>query len=153
MAETCKHCKNALTLVAGLCEICGKSPDMAIETGDPKRFCWNCKQVLDPPFKACLVCGESQAQAADYAYKAIPFRGKVTLGDSVQLVSDQLQTAINDHTKGGWEFVQLGQVTIRVQCPGHGCILFFLSLIVPSLGEVRFETYDQIIFRRRKSLS
>lgn len=78
-----------------------------------------------------------------WTYLAVPFEGKITSGLSAakkpSLVSDQLTAIINEHAAQGWEFHQLGHVTVEMS---PGCI--------PSLFGARtlYVPVDQVVFRR-----
>lgn len=78
-----------------------------------------------------------------YEYLVVPFvghlkRGVVTV-ENAQTVSDQLQSLINQHAQGGWEFYRIDKVDIQVT---PGCLASLLG------AKVSFITFDQVTFRR-----
>ena len=70
---------------------------------------------------------------------AVPFQAKVKASDTAEAASDQLQAVINHYTSEGWEFVQLGSVSIEVKA---GCLAGLFG------AQSSFAQHDQIIFRR-----
>lgn len=76
-------------------------------------------------------------------FKVVPFRGQIKSGffstEGPQTASQQLQDAINQYVKQGWEFHSLGQIHILVQ---PGCLG---GLLGQSASTV---VYDQIILSR-----
>lgn len=71
-------------------------------------------------------------------YQVVPFIGRIKGKQSATEVSNQLEALINEGTKNGLEFVQLGSVNIEVQ---PGCIA---SLLGAKANYVRF---DMAIFK------
>lgn len=74
-----------------------------------------------------------------YQYLTTSFQGQLKSGQSVQDVSLQLQNLINHYASQGWEFCELGSVSIAVS---PGCLA---SLMGNSTTYVR---HDQVIFRK-----
>jgi hypothetical protein len=78
-----------------------------------------------------------------YEYKAIPFLAEVSSRDrkSAERASAQLTAAINGAATEGWEFHQVGSVSVLVS---PGCLAAF--------GGAKPSTMfiDQMIFRREK---
>lgn len=72
-------------------------------------------------------------------YYAVPFIGKIKSGQTADEVSRQLTALINEQATKGWEFYQLGEVTIQI-APGCLAALF-------GAGN-SYVTYNQVIFRR-----
>jgi hypothetical protein len=73
-------------------------------------------------------------------YQVIPFIGKIKGKQTANDVSDQLEALINEGTKNGLEFVQLGAVNIEVQ---PGCIAGLLG------AKVAYTRFDMAIFKRK----
>lgn len=77
-----------------------------------------------------------------YEYKVVPFRGQIRSGftstNPLEIVSEQVEQAINSVASTGWEFYSLDTVTLRIS---KGCLFG---------GTPDITTYDQIIFRRAR---
>ena len=74
-----------------------------------------------------------------YEYKVVPFIGSVKSGEGPDVAAQQLQSLISDGAAHGWEFVQLGDVNIRVK---PGCLATLFG------REATYVRFDQVIFRR-----
>ena len=77
-----------------------------------------------------------------YEYLAYPFIGKIKKSQGANEVSSQLQNAINEHARSGWEFYQLADVNIEVK---SGCLESLFG------SPVTYMRYDQLIFRKEVS--
>ena len=74
-----------------------------------------------------------------YQYKVVPFIGQIKSSQSAAEVAKQLESTINQHAVGGWEFHQLSDVNIEVR---PGCLA---GLFGAQASYIRF---DQAIFRK-----
>lgn len=74
-----------------------------------------------------------------YHYLVAPFHGHIRAGQGIQEVSSQLQDLINHYAAYGWEFVQVGSVSLTVN---EGCLA---SLFGRGSSQ---HSYDQVVFRR-----
>ena len=80
---------------------------------------------------------------ANYEYAARPFLASVRSIDkkAAAQASDELQRAINANAQDGWEFYQIGAISIVAD---PGCLA---ALAGAKAGSIRM---DQLIFRREK---
>jgi hypothetical protein len=80
---------------------------------------------------------------ARYEYLVVPFIGEIRTGflskEGAETASQQLQALINSYVQRGWDFDQLGQITILTK---PGCLG---SLMGRQAGTI---TFDQVIFRK-----
>lgn len=74
-----------------------------------------------------------------YEYKVVPFMGQVQAKESSSVVSQQLESILNQHAADGWELHSLGSVDIEVQ---PGCLSTFLG------QKTSYVRHDQVILRR-----
>ncbi len=78
-----------------------------------------------------------------YEYLVVPFIGEVKTGffskEGPETASRQLQTLINNYAQQGWDFDQLGQITILVK---PGCLGALMG------REASPVMFDQVIFRK-----
>lgn len=77
--------------------------------------------------------------AVSFEYKVIPFSGRVRGRLSGEDVATQLQVAIGDHAREGWEFHMLVDVNVEVQ---PGCLAGLFG------ATTHYAKLDQMIFRR-----
>jgi hypothetical protein len=76
---------------------------------------------------------------SQYQYRVVPFIGRISSGQTADLVAQQLEAVIQQQASEGWEFHSVTDVTIEVK---PGCLAGLLG------GEVSYQTYNQVIFRR-----
>lgn len=76
---------------------------------------------------------------SNYQYKVVPVRGDIKKGDYVDAATKQLQTTIDENVGQGWEFWQLGNLSIKIK---PGCLQGLFG------AKETFITYDQLIFRK-----
>jgi len=74
-----------------------------------------------------------------YYYMVAPFHGHIRTGQGVEQVSSQLQEVINHYAAYGWEFVQIGTVSMTIS---RGCLASLFGSGPTQLS------YDQVIFRQ-----
>jgi hypothetical protein len=74
-----------------------------------------------------------------YHYLVEPFHGNIRAGQGIQEVSSQLHDLINHYAAYGWEFVQVGSVSLTVN---EGCVSAFLGRGTSQ------HSYDQVVFRK-----
>jgi ABC-type polysaccharide/polyol phosphate transport system ATPase subunit len=76
---------------------------------------------------------------ANVEYKVVPFIGKMKSGSNAQEVATQLQAAINQNSRDGWEFHSFNDVNIEVQ---PGCLAGLLG------AKAAYVQFDQLVFKR-----
>lgn len=74
-----------------------------------------------------------------YHYLVVPFHGQIRAGQGIGEVSSQLQDLINHYAGYGWEFVQIGRVSLTIN---QGCLAGLLGS-----GSSQ-HSYDQVVFRQ-----
>lgn len=77
--------------------------------------------------------------ARKYHYLVAPFHGHIRAGQGIEQVSSQLQDLINHYAAYGWEFVQIGTVSLTVN---QGCLAGLFGS-----GSTQ-HSYDQVVFRQ-----
>lgn len=75
----------------------------------------------------------------NYEYKVVPFQGNIQSGKNLGDVSLQLEILMNNAANDGWEFIELGDVAIKIN---PGCIWAFFG------ASASYLRYDQLVFRR-----
>jgi len=77
--------------------------------------------------------------ARRFHYLVAPFHGQLRGGQGIEVVSSQLQELINHYGAHGWEFVQVGSVTLTVN---QGCLASLFGA-----GTYQ-QAHDQVVFRK-----
>jgi len=121
-------------------------PKCGAELAGSETECPSCGVILSkaratPPPQPKIDLAQSEAPppgARKYHYMVAPFHGHIRAGQGVEQVSAQLQDLINHYAGYGWEFVQVGRVSLTVN---QGCLAGLLGNATSQLS------YDQLIFR------
>lgn len=74
-----------------------------------------------------------------YHYLVAPFHGHIRAGQGMDQVSSQLEDLINHYAAYGWEFVQIGRVSLTVN---QGCLAGLFGSASTQYS------YDQVVFRQ-----
>jgi len=80
------------------------------------------KARATPPPQPPIDAGQRESPpvgSRKYHYMVAPFHGQIRAGQGIEQVSSQLQELINHYAGYGWEFVQVGTVSLTVS---QGCL-------------------------------
>lgn len=124
----CVKCGAELTGSEVECPSCGVIPSKA-RTSPPTRR--STAEESEPVATAGI---------HEYHYLVAPFHDQLRAGQDVTKVSAQLRDLINHYAAYGWEFVQIGSVSLTIN---NGCLAALFGY-----GSSQ-HSYDQVVFRRR----
>jgi hypothetical protein len=123
----CVKCGAELTGSEVECPSCGVIVSKARETPPPHNSTDAAESPVPPQ------------RSRKYHYLVAPFHGNIRAGQGIQEVSSQLQDLINHYAAYGWEFVQVGSVSLTVN---EGCLA---ALFGHGTSQ---HSYDQVVFRQ-----